>query len=94
VTVYLRFSDLVARGILKNRATLGNWIKDHGFPPGKLIGPNTRVWTEAEVDAYLASRPTDPKPTSLTRDHRGRGGKAARKQKAAARRRALSSPDR
>jgi predicted DNA-binding transcriptional regulator AlpA len=84
-TVYLRFSDLLARGILKNRATLGNWIK-HGFPRGTLLGPNTRAWTEAEVDAYLAARPTAPKPTSLTRDRRGRDGEAARTRKRHAKR--------
>jgi predicted DNA-binding transcriptional regulator AlpA len=83
VSVYLRFSDLVARGIVRNRATLGNWIKHGFFPCGTLIAPNTRAWTEAEIDAYLASRPTAPKPTSLTRDRPGRGGKAPRRPKRA-----------
>jgi predicted DNA-binding transcriptional regulator AlpA len=63
---FLRFTDLVARGILKNRVTLANWIK-HGFPPGRLIGPNTRAWTEEEIETYLASRPAAPTATSLTR---------------------------
>jgi hypothetical protein len=58
----LRFSDLRARGIVKNRATLGNWIKKQRFPPGQLTGPNTRTWGEDEVQTYLDKRPVGPKP--------------------------------
>lgn len=54
--VFLRFDDLKAREIVRNRTTLSRWIKNHGFPPGMLIGPNTRVWTEEEIDRYLAER--------------------------------------
>jgi predicted DNA-binding transcriptional regulator AlpA len=57
----LRYADLVARGIVSNRTTLQNWQKKHDFPPGQLIGPNSRSWDEAEVEAWLASRPTAPK---------------------------------
>ena len=53
---YLRFSDLAERGILRNRATLSRWIQELGFPRGVLLGPNTRAWTEEEVDARLAVR--------------------------------------
>jgi hypothetical protein len=81
VSVYLRFSDLVARGILKNRVTLASWVLKHGFPPGRLIGPNTRAWTEDEIEAYLASRPAAPKPTSLTRDRRGKAARARKRNK-------------
>ena len=59
----LRFSDLVALGIFNNRTTCSNWIKAGIFPPGELIGPNTRVWDEGEVEAALAKRPTAPKET-------------------------------
>jgi hypothetical protein len=58
---YLRYADLKARGIVNNRANLGNWIKKYGFPPGQMIGPNTRAWTEAEVEVWLAARPTAKK---------------------------------
>jgi predicted DNA-binding transcriptional regulator AlpA len=61
----LRFADLRAAGVVKNRATLGNWIRERGFPPGQLTGPNSRTWSEAEVEAYLASRPVDPKPVRV-----------------------------
>ena len=32
-TPLLRYSDLKARKIVNNRATLANWIKNYGFPP-------------------------------------------------------------
>ncbi len=53
---YLRFKDLVERGVVNNRVTLGRWIKFHNFPPGVLLGPNTRVWTEDEIAAYYKAR--------------------------------------
>ncbi len=62
----LRYRDLKARGIVNNRVTLGNWIRDQGFPPGQLIGPNTRTWTEDEVADYLKGRPTAPKLTPIS----------------------------
>ncbi len=55
---WLRYPDLVERGVIPpNRTTLYRWIRDCGFPPGKLIGPNTRAWPEDEIEAWLASRP-------------------------------------
>jgi predicted DNA-binding transcriptional regulator AlpA len=53
----LRFRDLKARGLVNNWVTLNRWIQEQGFPPGRLLGPNTRVWTEAEIEAWVASRP-------------------------------------
>ena len=53
---YLRFADLVERRIVNNRQTLSNWIKHHGFPPGIKVGPNTRVWPEKEVEAWIAAQ--------------------------------------
>jgi predicted DNA-binding transcriptional regulator AlpA len=57
MTVFLRFRDLKARNICANHTTLLRWIAREGFPPGRLLGPNTRVWSEEEVNAWLASRP-------------------------------------
>jgi predicted DNA-binding transcriptional regulator AlpA len=59
----LRYPDLVEAGIVRNRVTLSNWIHHQGFPEGQLTGPNTRSWSQAEVEAWLQSRPTDLKPT-------------------------------
>jgi len=56
MTNYLRFNDLVARGILRNRVTLGRWTKDRGFPSGLKIGDNTRVWTEESIERWIAER--------------------------------------
>ena len=53
---FLRYRDLVEAGIVRNRATLGRWIKNYGFPPGFLLGPNTRVWPANQVDQFLAKR--------------------------------------
>ena len=52
----LRYHDLVARKIVMNRMTLKRWIDGQGFPPGFMLGPNSRAWPENEVDAWLAAR--------------------------------------
>jgi hypothetical protein len=61
----LNFKDLQSKGIVKNRATLRNLIKRSKFPPGKLTGPNSRTWSEEEVEAYVAQCTTDPSPHRL-----------------------------
>ena len=53
----IRFEDLKARGIVRHWPTLRKWIANEGFPPGRKLAPNTRAWTAAEVDEWLASRP-------------------------------------
>ena len=53
----LRFRDLKDRKIVLNHVTLKRWVDQEGFPPGRLLGPNTRVWTEAEIEAWVADRP-------------------------------------
>ena len=55
--VLLRFADLKARGIVKNWPTLKRWIENEGFPPGRQLGPNTRVFPEDEIQEWLDSRP-------------------------------------
>ena len=56
VTTYLRFADLAERQIVNNRTTLHRWIRDYGFPPGILLGPNTRAWPADQVEAWLEER--------------------------------------
>jgi hypothetical protein len=53
----LRFRDLKARRIVENWVTLANWIEHEGFPPGRLLGPNTRAWTDDEIAQWIAERP-------------------------------------
>jgi predicted DNA-binding transcriptional regulator AlpA len=52
----VRFADLADLDIVKNRPQLRNLVKHQGFPPGRLAGPNTRVWSEDEILAWLESR--------------------------------------
>ena len=58
MTKLLRFRDLQERGIIPNWPTLRARISRDGFPPGRMIGPNSRAWTETEVDTWIKSRPT------------------------------------
>ena len=51
----LRYSDLLERGIVRNRATLYRWIRAGRFPAGFKMGENTRLWTEAEIDEAVAA---------------------------------------
>jgi predicted DNA-binding transcriptional regulator AlpA len=55
----LRFADLKARGIVDSWPQLKIMQQRHGFPPGKMLSPNVRTWTEEEIDAYYASRPVE-----------------------------------
>jgi prophage regulatory protein len=58
----LRYDDLVERGIVRNRPTLYRWIAEERFPPGMLLGENTRAWRESDVEDWLASRPVKGTP--------------------------------
>jgi len=58
---FLRFRDLKARGIVGNWTTLLRWIRDRGFPVGVMLGANTRVWPEDEINAWLANLPAADK---------------------------------
>ena len=72
----VRFRDLQERGIVRNRQTLLNWIRDRGFPPGQMTGPNTRTWGEDEIDDWISARPAAAKPLLPARRPRGRPRKA------------------
>lgn len=59
--VFVRFSDLVAAGIVANWTTLLRLIETEDFPPGILIGPNTRAWRVDEIEGWLDARPSAKK---------------------------------
>ena len=61
---WIRYTDLVAKGVFNSRMTLKRAIDAQDFPPGVLITPNARVWDEAEVDAWIAARPAARKPST------------------------------
>ncbi|PWT73229.1 MAG: hypothetical protein C5B46_05665 [Proteobacteria bacterium] len=78
MTRLLRFRDLKERGIVNNWPTLRNRIAKYGFPPGRMTGPNERTWVEAEIDAWIKSRPTvGPAPRGIAKTRQGRPRKAA-----------------
>jgi predicted DNA-binding transcriptional regulator AlpA len=58
------FNDLVAKGIVQSRMTLKRLIDNQHFPEGVLITPNSRKWIEADVDAWVAARPTARKSST------------------------------
>jgi hypothetical protein len=69
----LRYRDLRSRGVVNNRVTLANRIKKDGFPPGRMLGPNERAWTDQEIHDWLASRPVaGPVPRGAAGMRRGR----------------------
>ena len=72
----LRFRDLKQRGIVTNHPTLQRWIAREGFPPGMMLGPNTRVWREVDIEAWLASRPIENTGPAIA------ATRAARKERA------------
>jgi predicted DNA-binding transcriptional regulator AlpA len=60
VPKFLRLKNLEERGIAKTHQAVRHMQTHHGFPVGRLLGPGTRVWTEDEINEWLASRPTEP----------------------------------
>jgi predicted DNA-binding transcriptional regulator AlpA len=75
----LRFADLRDRGIIRNWPMLQRRIAQDGFPPGRMIGPNSRAWIEAEVEDWIDSRPTaGPAPRGAAKVRRDRSRKADR----------------
>jgi hypothetical protein len=56
---YVRFRDLKARGIADSWARLNQLIENEGFPRGRLLSPQVRVWTEQELQDFHASRPVE-----------------------------------
>ena len=59
VPKFLRLKDLKERGIAKTHQAVRHMQIHHGFPLGRLLGPGTRVWTEDEINEWLASRPVE-----------------------------------
>jgi predicted DNA-binding transcriptional regulator AlpA len=59
VPKFLRLKNLEERGIAKTHQAVRHMQIHHGFPLGRLLGPGTRVWTEDEINEWLASRPVE-----------------------------------
>jgi predicted DNA-binding transcriptional regulator AlpA len=59
MTVLLRFRDMKERGIVNSWPQLKRLQTEHGFPLGRMLSPNIRAWTLAEIDEWIASRPIE-----------------------------------
>jgi predicted DNA-binding transcriptional regulator AlpA len=81
----LRYNDLHAKGVVKSRAQLKNLIEKYNFPPGRMLGPNTRTWDEPVIDEWMESCPTASTMPL-------RGGAKRRAEQARARDEAVRSP--
>jgi predicted DNA-binding transcriptional regulator AlpA len=67
---FLRLSDLQERGIAMTHQAVRHMQKNEGFPPGRLLGPGTRVWTVSEINEWLANRPVEVSEQAKRRSQR------------------------
>jgi predicted DNA-binding transcriptional regulator AlpA len=75
-TKFVRFPVLQQRGIVKSWPMLKRRIERDGFPRGRMIGPNSRAWTEDEIEDWIASRPVaGPEPRGIAKRRRGQPSK-------------------
>ena len=58
---HCRFDDLQRARIAESWQQLKRLQEFEDFPLGRLLGPNSRVWTVNEVKQWLATRPTERK---------------------------------
>lgn len=50
-------ADLSERQISADSRQTRYLISHHNFPPGRMLSPQIRGWTEQEVSEWLATRP-------------------------------------
>ena len=74
--VFVRYADLKAAGLVNSWTSLRERVLYHGFPPGRLIGPNVRAWTAEEIRNYVASCPVAPRAVPPRRKKSKRAKKA------------------
>ena len=79
VQCVLRFIDLKRMGIVKNYPQLKNLQRDQGFPLGRWLSPNCRIWTDVEISEWITNRPiaVTNKPVKITDKHYSFRQKAA-----------------
>jgi hypothetical protein len=56
---HYRFNDLQVLGLVPNWPTLLSWIRERGFPPGKLLSPRIRIWDRKSVQDWLDKQSSD-----------------------------------
>jgi predicted DNA-binding transcriptional regulator AlpA len=62
VVSLLRFPNLKQKNIVKSWPQLKRLQDRYNFPKGRMIGPNTRAWTDQEIDEWVASCPVEGPP--------------------------------
>jgi hypothetical protein len=68
--IHLRYPDLVAAGIVENWTQLLRLINGpEAFPPGQMLGRNTRAWRADVIAEWLAQRPVARKPVPTDARH-------------------------
>ena len=70
VPKFLRLKNLEELGIAESHQAVRHMQMHYGFPLGRLLGPGTRVWTEDEINEWLASRPVEPSEQTRQRAQR------------------------
>jgi hypothetical protein len=61
--VFVRYTDLVAAGLVRNWTQLERLVDHYGFPEGTLLSPNTRAFDLRLVEDWIRSRPTARRKT-------------------------------
>jgi hypothetical protein len=64
----IKFDTLKERGICENHTRLKILIEEQGFPSGFWTGPNTHVWWEDAIDAWLDACPTERPPRNIQQE--------------------------
>jgi predicted DNA-binding transcriptional regulator AlpA len=78
----LRFKDLRRLGVVSSWPQLKYMQEKYGFPSGFLLGANTRAWRVADVESWLAERPTEPSPRAMERAEKSKRARQATVQTA------------
>jgi hypothetical protein len=76
---YCRFNDLNENNIVKSHTQLRHLQVHENFPLGRLIGPNTRVWSVSEINKWLEGRPSEKSPLILKRAAASMAARRARR---------------
>jgi hypothetical protein len=64
-----RFRDLKRKQIVNCWPTLSSWIRNEGFPPGFMLGGNSRGWLKADIMHWLKTRPAERTTKKRQHDH-------------------------
>ena len=62
---FIRFNDPKGVRHRQEPPQLENLKRNEGFPPGRLLSPNVRAWTEEEIHRVARIRARRPKQTRI-----------------------------